>query len=422
LTPTIIESPSFLDNEKVRRIFDVFDGAGEETRAVGGALRNALLGVPVSDVDFATTAAPQTTMDRAKAAGLRPIPTGFEHGTVTVIVEGQPFEITTLREDVETDGRRAKVRFGRDFEQDALRRDFTINALSCNREGHIFDYADGLADMEARKVRFIGDAQQRVREDYLRILRFFRFHAAYGEGPLDGQAFHAAVIEREGMHGLSRERIRAELLKLLGARNCAPTIAIMCGAGLLLPVLAGVAIPARLARVIEIEHARGAKADPVLRLIALGVLVREDAERLREELRLSNAEAQRAQAAARALEPLHGYMAPPQPQALRAFLYRHGAEAARDALTLAQAEAGVAAHEEDWAKADALVATTPRPRLPFSGADLLVRGVAPGRGMGAALKAVEALWIAADFPEDAARLASLLDAALTKTDSCFFTN
>jgi hypothetical protein len=160
----------------------------------------------------------------------------------------------------------------------------------------------------------------------------------------------------------------------------------------------------------------------VLRLIALGVLVREDAERLREELRLSYAEAQRAQAAARALETLHGYMAPPQPKALRAFLYRHGAEAARDALTLAQAEAGVAAHEEDWAKADALVATTPRPRLPFSGADLLARGVAPGRGMGAALKAVEALWIAADFPEDAARLASLLDAALTKTDSCFFTN
>ena len=414
LTPTRIQSPSFLDHEKVRRIFDVFDGAGEETRAVGGALRNALLGVPVSDVDFATTATPQVTMDRAKAAGLRPIPTGFEHGTVTVIVEGQPFEITTLREDVETDGRRAKVRFGRDFEQDALRRDFTINALSCNRDGHIFDYADGLADIEARKVRFIGDAQQRVREDYLRILRFFRFHAAYGEGALDAQAFHAAVIEREGMHGLSRERIRAELLKLLCARNSAPTIAIMCGAGLLMPVLAGIAIPARLARVIEIEHARGAKPDPVLRLIALCVLVREDAERLREELRLSNAEAQRAQAAARALEHLHGCPAPPQAQALRAFLYRHGAEAGRDALTLAQAQACVAAQDPAFASADAFLATTPRPRLPFSGADLLARGVAPGRGMGAALKTIEALWIAANFPEDAETLARLLGEALTR--------
>ena len=417
LTPTTIQSPSFLDNARVRRIFDVFDGAGEETRAVGGALRNALLGVPVSDVDFATTATPQVTMDRAKAAGLRPIPTGFEHGTVTVIVEGQPFEITTLREDVETDGRRAKVRFGRDFEQDALRRDFTINALSCNREGHIFDYADGLADIEARKVRFIGDAQQRVREDYLRILRFFRFHAAYGEGALDAQAFHACVIEREGMHNLSRERIRAEVLKLLGARNSAPTIAIMCGAGLLLPVLAGIAIPARLARVIEIEHTRGVKADPVLRLIALCVLVREDAERLREELRLSNAEAQRAQAAARALETLHGCAAPPQAKALRALLYQHGAEAIRDALTLAQAEAVVPAHDEDWTSADAFVATTPQPRLPFNGADLLARGVAPGRGMGAALKAVERLWIAADFPGDAATLAQLLDKALTQQDS-----
>ena len=416
LTQAKIESPSFLDNERVRRIFDVFDGAGEETRAVGGALRNHLLGVPVSDVDFATTALPQTTMDRAKAAGLRPIPTGFEHGTVTVIVEGQPFEITTLREDVETDGRRAKVRFGRDFEQDALRRDFTINALSCNREGHIFDYAEGLADIEARRVRFIGDAQQRVREDYLRILRFFRFHAAYGEGALDGRAFHAAVLEREGMHNLSRERIRAELLKLLTARNSAPTIAIMCGAGLLLPVLAGVAIPARLARVIEIEHARDAKADPVLRLIALGVLVREDAARLREELRLSNAEAQRALGAARALETLHGCTAPPQAHALRALLYQHGPQATRDALILAQAEAGFAAQDEDWAMADAFAATTPQPRLPFSGADLLVRGVAPGRGMGEALKAVERLWIAADFPGDAATLAPLLDKALTQRD------
>ena len=417
LSPSQIKSPSFLDDEKVRRIFDVFDGAGEETRAVGGALRNALLGVPVSDVDFATTATPQVTMDRAKAAGLRPIPTGFEHGTVTVIVEGQPFEITSLREDVETDGRRAKVRFGRDFKQDALRRDFTINALSCNRDGHIFDYADGLADIAARKVRFIGDAQQRVREDYLRILRFFRFHAAYGEGALDAQAFHACVIERAGMHNLSRERIRAELLKLLGARNCAPTIATMCGAGLLLPVLAGVAMPARLARVIEIEHARGTKADPMLRLIALCVLVREDAERLREELRLSNAQAQRAQAAAQALETLHGCMAPPQAQDLRALLYQHGAQSIRDALTLAQAEAGVPAHEADWAKADALLATTPKPQLPFSGADLLARGVTPGRGMGATLKAVERLWIAADFPSDAATLAHLLDKALSQQDS-----
>ena len=414
LNPARIEAPSFLDEPKVRRIFEVFDGAGEETRAVGGALRNALLGAPVSDVDFATTAPPQVTMDRARAAKLRAIPTGFEHGTVTVIVEGQPFEITTLREDVETDGRRAKVLFGRNFEQDALRRDFTINALSCDRDGHIFDYADGLADIAARRVRFIGDARQRVREDFLRILRFFRFHAAYGEGPLDEEAFHAAVNEREGMHNLSRERIRAELVKLLAARRCAPTIAIMCGAGLLLPVLAGVAVPARLARVIGIETTRGASADPVLRLIALCVLVREDAERLRAELRLSNAEAQRALGAARALETLHGRTAPPDAKALRAFLHLHGREAARDALLLAQAEAGVSADDPHWAGADALLAQTPKPRPPFSGADLLARGLSPGRGMGEALKAVEALWVRADFPTDPAALAQLLDEALAR--------
>ena len=408
------DRPSFLDDARVRRIFAVFDGAGEETRVVGGALRNALLGAPVADVDFATTASPQTTLDRAVAAGLRAIPTGFEHGTVTVIVEGQPFEITSLREDVETDGRRAKVRFGRDFEQDALRRDFTINALSCGRDGHIFDYAQGLADIAARRVRFIGDAGQRVREDYLRILRFFRFHAAYGEGPLDAEAFHAAVIEREGMHNLSRERIRAELMKLLEARHCAPTIAIMCGAGLLLPVLAGVAIPARLARVIEIEAARGSRADPLLRLIALCVLVREDAERLREELRLSNAEAQRAQAAARALEALHGLARAPQEKELRALLYRHGAQAARDALTLAQAEGGIDAHDEAFAGADAFLKVTPKPQPPFTGADLLARGMTPGRAMGAALKRFEALWIAADFPGDQEALAELLDRALAQ--------
>ena len=406
--------PSFLDDARVRRVFAVFDGAGEETRVVGGALRNALLGAPVSDVDFATTASPQVTMDRAVSAGLRPIPTGFEHGTVTVIVEGQPFEITSLREDVETDGRRAKVRFGRDFEQDALRRDFTINALSCDRDGKIYDYADGMADIAARRVRFIGDAIQRVREDYLRILRFFRFHAAYGEGPLDAEAFHASVIEREGMHNLSRERIRAELMKLLEARNSAQTIAIMCGAGLLLPVLAGVAAPARLKRVIEIEHARGAKGDPVLRLIALCTLVREDAQRLREELRLSNAEAQRAEAAARALEKLHGLTAAPQEKDLRALLYRYGAEAARDALTLAQAEACVDADDTGFKNAEAFLRQTPKPRLPFGGADLAARGVAPGRGMGEALKRFEALWIAADFPDDAAVLSVLLDQALVK--------
>jgi poly(A) polymerase len=168
--------------------------------------------------------------------------------------------------------------------------------------------------------------------------------------------------------------------------------------------------------VIEIEHARDAKADPVLRLIALGVLVREDAERLREELRLSNAEAQRALGAARALETLHGCIAPPEPKGLRALLYQHGPQATRDALTLAQAEACLSADDAAFASADAFAATTPRPRLPFSGADLLARGVEPGRGMGAALKSVEALWIAADFPDDPAGLTQLLDMALAQPD------
>ena len=409
-----LSGPSFLDDPKVRRIFAVFDGAGEETRAVGGAVRNHLLGVPVHEVDFATTALPGKVVERAKSAGLRTIPTGIEHGTVTVLVDGATFELTTLREDVETDGRRAKVRFGLSFEHDAQRRDFTMNALSVDASGQVFDTTGGLADLAARRVRFIGDARQRVREDYLRILRFFRFHATYGEGDADRKAFDAVVSERAGIAGLSRERIRSELMKLMLASRAAEVCATMFGAGILTPMLGGIAIPARLQSLIEIETTRAEAPDTLLRLTALFVLVREDAMRLREALRLSNAEADRAQAAAKALEALHGREAPPEPGLLRTFLYLHGREAASDALVLAHAEARAAPDDPAWGSAARFLADTPEPRLPFSGADLLARGLAPGRGMGETLKSLQALWIRAGFPRDPGTLARLLDEALAK--------
>ena len=393
----------------VQRVFAALDGDGEETRVVGGAVRNALLGAPAPDIDFATTATPDVMLARAAAAELRTIPTGVEHGTITFLVDGDTFEVTTLREDIETDGRRAKVRFGRSFERDALRRDFTINALSLGADGAVHDYAGGLADIDARRVRFIGEARQRIREDYLRSLRFFRFHAAYGSGALDAEGFSAIVREREGLRTLSRERVRAELFKLLSAPRAAGVATDMSDAGLLQPLLGGIVQPARLARVIDIEAARGEAPDTTRRLVALCVVIAEDAERLREQLRLSNLEASRAR---RAAEARISRRDPPSPRELYTMLFEHGRVAARDALTLAQADAGAPADDPGWLSAWRFLCDTPEPRLPFSGADILARGVSPGTEVGRALKRLQAGWIRAGFPKDAATLARLLDAAM----------
>ena len=188
----------FLAQPALSRLLSALDGGGEETRVVGGAVRNLLLGEPASDIDLATTALPQETMRRGKAAGFKAVPTGIEHGTVTLVADGTSFEVTTLRRDVETDGRRAKVVFGRDFVADALRRDFTINALGLGRDGTVHDYCGGLDDLAQRRVRFIGDATARIREDYLRILRFFRFHARYGVGAPDAEGLSACIAGRKG--------------------------------------------------------------------------------------------------------------------------------------------------------------------------------------------------------------------------------
>ncbi len=378
---------------------------------VGGAVRNALLGAPVHEVDVTTTAIPDVIIARAKKAGLRAIPTGIEHGTITIICDGEPFEATTLREDVETHGRHATVRFGRDFRADALRRDFTINQLSVDAHGAVHDYAGGLDDIAAQRVRFIGDAQTRVREDYLRILRFFRFHAAYADGAMDADAMHACIALRHGLAGLSRERVQGELMKLLVARRAAESVEVMTHAGIMGEALAGVPNPARLARVKAIEAAHGMAPDAVLRLAGLCVQVEEDARRLRELLRLSNAHESRLADAARALAAWHGREAPPSERELRAALYRRGREAARDGLVLALAESRAAPDDAHWRAALAFAQDAPQPRLPVSGADFMARGLKPGPAMGAALKRFEEAWIAADFPADASEIARLADAA-----------
>lgn len=400
-----------IEDHALCSVLDALNTEGEETRIVGGALRNALLGRPVEELDLATTLLPETVMARATGAGLRAVPTGIAHGTVTVVAGKRPFEITTLREDIATDGRHATVRFGRDFRADALRRDFTINALSMTRDGRLFDYVGGLADIAARRVRFIGEPARRIAEDYLRILRFFRFSAEFGEGALDAEGRLAAIRQREGLSRLSKERIRAEILKLVCTRRAAEVCSEMAADGLLHPLIACVPYPARLKRLAAIAHA--SSHDPALRLAALSMRIPEDAERLREALRLSNAESERLEEAGRALIALNGRNEPPKPDELRILLFRHGRQAAADALILVQAEARPG-HDEEWERARSFVNEAEEPRLPFSGADMIARGISQGPAIGETLRKLEACWIRAGFPKDPASLARLLDEAVPK--------
>jgi len=382
----------FLAEPVLARLLDALNGEGEETRIVGGAIRNLLLGVPHSDVDLATTALPGETIRRGKAAGFKAVPTGIEHGTVTLVSKGQSFEVTTLRSDVETDGRRAKVMFGRDFAADALRRDFTINALGLTRDGTIHDYADGLADLGERRVRFIGDARERIREDYLRILRFFRFHAQYGTGALDPEGLSACIAGRAGLAGLSRERVRAETMKLLVAPGAAASLEAMMGAGLLMPVIGGVP---HLSRFAAIAQESGEGVHPAFRLAALAVAAREDALRLRERLRLSNEEFDRIERIALALERLGGRAGLPSIAALRHLAHVAGSDAVAGAIVLLNASAG----SEAGSAAQQLIGRLGRtpPFLP-TGKDVIGLGVPPGPRVGQVLEAARHAWIETGCP------------------------
>ena len=241
------------------------EGAGYRALFVGGCVRNALLGEPVADIDIATDATPEAVSNLAQSAGFKVVPTGVEHGTVTVVAEGRPHEVTTFRRDVETDGRRAVVAFSDRIEEDAERRDFTMNALYADRQGRVIDPLDGLPDLQARRVRFVGDAETRIREDYLRILRFFRFHAAYGDpaGGLDTEGLAACAALAAGLETISKERITAELRKLLAARDPAPSIAAMAQSGILIRILPG-ADPRALAPLVHLEGSEAPRCSAVL--------------------------------------------------------------------------------------------------------------------------------------------------------------
>jgi poly(A) polymerase len=397
----------WLRDGPLAQLLAVLNRDGDEARAIGGAVRNALLGQEPGDIDIATTAPPPEVIRRVQAAGFKAVPTGIEHGTVTVVIEGHPFEVTTLREDVETFGRKATVRFGRDWKADAERRDFTINALSVTADGVVHDYVGGLADLAARRVRFIGEPARRIAEDYLRILRFFRFHAAYGEGPPDAAGLHAVILARDGLERLSRERVRMELMKLLVAPHAVPTLAVMGEAGLLGAVLGGVPLLASFSNMAKLEAALGLAPDAVRRLGALGVHVVEDAERLWQQLRLANVEHERLESMGEGwwrVTPALGA------QGARALLYRLG-EFYPDRVLLAwsRSDAGVA--DTAWRELATLPSIWTPPVFPLKAAHFVQRGVTKGPGLGAALRAAEEAWIAADFPREPAALAAIADEA-----------
>lgn len=366
---------SWIKNPRVQSLAQAFTSRGFEIYFVGGCVRNALMGVPVSDLDLSTNALPEQVIELATASGFRPVPTGIDHGTITVVVGGEGFEVTTYRKDVETDGRRAVVAFADTMEDDAHRRDFTMNAIYADAEGTVIDPLGGIPDLNARRVRFIDDAAARIREDYLRTLRFFRFHAWYGdisEGP-DQDALAAISENLAGLETLSRERVGTEMLKFLSAADPAPAVAAMAQCGVL-PML----LPGTDARGLPVlVHLEGIlKANPLRRLAVLG------GEGVAKSLRLSRKDAKTLQV----LRDGMGSMTSPAELA-----YRETAELAQDITLLRAAQMELplpAEYEDEIAKGAAA-------KFPVKPADFMP--ALSGPALGAEIKRLEALWITSGF-------------------------
>jgi poly(A) polymerase len=401
-----LTNADWLTHPATRAVFEALTAEGADARAVGGAVRNALMGTPVKDVDLATTALPEEVMRLAHKAGLHAVATGIEHGTVTVVADHTPFEVTTLRRDIETFGRRARVTFTTDWAEDARRRDFTMNALYCDVDGTVHDPLDGFGDLVARRVRFIGDARARIREDYLRTLRFFRFLAEYGDANTpDPDGLAAAIAEKDGLSGLSSERIRVEMLRLLTTPGAGDALNTMEQAGLLQPLLGVAPDLARLGRLVAIEAHLRRSPDPVLRLAAVA-LDRADPFTLQQRMRLSGAETARLQHAAardKAFSPGAGE------QTVKAFIYRNGRDAFLDGTLMAWVRDGADADDTQRTALVRLAETWQAPDCPVRGADVLARGLTPGPDVGRVILAFEAWWIGEDFPNDPARIARKLD-------------
>lgn len=392
----------WLTASSTRAVMDALEAEGGPgcARFVGGCVRNALIGAPVDDIDIATTLTPDRTERAIRAAGLKAVPTGLAHGTVTAVAERRPFEITTLRRDVSTDGRNATVAFTDDWAEDAGRRDFRLNALYADRDGAIFDpTGEGVADAEAGRIVFVGDPGTRIREDYLRILRFFRFFAWYGRGAPDAAALAACRDLAPGMSRLSAERVSKELIKLMSAPDPAPAVEAMSRAGVLATVLPEARLGPSFGAAVKISE------DPVARLAALLPMDADVARQAATRLRFPNSWRDRLTEAAGAGLAVRLDMSSAQ---ARAAIYRHGRRAFEDAVRRAWSEA-----PGETARAEALLslaADWTAPRLPVGGREIARLGVEPGPDTGRLLKAFEDGWVADDFPTDGhqARLEALL--------------
>ena len=406
---TTIDRP-WLKARETRAVMSALEAAGGPgcARFVGGCVRNALIGAPVEDIDIATVLTPEAVISAVKGAGLKAVPTGIDHGTVTVVCGGKPFEVTTLRRDVETDGRRAVVAFTTDWAEDARRRDFRLNALYADAQGQVFDpTGEGVADGLAGRIVFVGDAEQRILEDGLRILRFFRFCAWYGRGEPDPDGLAACARLKDRLAQLSAERIAKELLKLLAADDPRPIMRVMAAAGILGAVLPHAQGLARFEGLVGIETEQLFQCEPLLRLAAL--LPDDPAVGLAtaEALRLSNAQRDRL-ATALGTEPrIVSWMSPRE---ARRAVYRLGAEAFCDRVLLAWAASDRAAATIQWRALLPMAQTWPRPVFPLSGDEVLAAGVPKGPLVGQILREVEDWWIDHDFTDDKLSLVEQLKA------------
>ena len=373
---TRLEPPDWMRDPEILGLLDTLAEAGVTGRFVGGCVRDPLINRPVNDVDIAVDRDPQTVAKILKDAEIRSIPTGIEHGTQTVPLGIGPVELTSLRRDVETDGRRAVVSFTDDWAEDAARRDFTINALYCDADGQIFDYTDGLKDLAARRIRFIGDAETRIREDVLRILRFFRFHAQLLISQLDADGLEACTRCRDLLPSLSAERVAIELKKILGSPD---------PAFILEQMQTGRFLEDWLPEITEVDDIdRLGSSEWLLRLALL--IKSGDVDPICDRLRFSNQERKRLHAAKKDTP------SPKTDAAVRACFYRDGHEASRD-----QAHLGLAKGDVNWARLLGMIGTWKAPTFPLTGEDAKTAGLSPGPAMGEALKSVETAWIDSDF-------------------------
>jgi len=373
-----------------------------EGRFVGGAVRNALSGWAVQGIDIAVPMPPEETLRRLEGAAIKAVATGLAHGTVTAIVGGRPYEVTSLRQDVETDGRHAVVEYTDDWMEDSRRRDFTMNALYANIEGEIFDYHGGVGDLIAGKVRFVGDPAARIREDYLRILRLFRFHAWYGKGDMDADALRAAAEAKAGLAQLSGERIAKEMLRLLECPNPAPSLRLMAASGVLPQLLPYALQLPRLANLVLIEAENQFPPDAVLRLAALLPDDADIALAVGERLKLSGAERARLEGLAAAKEKIAAHLSAAD---VRRLLYRIGVPRFRDRVLLSWATAPRGVGAIQWRMLLSIADSWERPRFPLTGREAMAAGVPEGPEVGRVLAAVEAWWMEEDFLPDQDALA-----------------